>query len=195
MQEERYLDVSTLRNSQYYEERGPNSMKKRKVIALALLVVTLFGVSAGLIGRYLYCGFILQRPEHFTTFEPFSGKLFDIDPEEVSVIAIRNAQSPTDTPAATYFEDEEHIKEFTEFFNSFRYCFWWPGPDERHIGQAFCGTATIKLKNLVFIERAHKYFPESALFSLDCKKHRIWFRNAWYYYRDEEFFEKFNELK
>lgn len=170
-------------------------MKKRKVIALVLLVVALFGVSAGLIGRFFYVGYILQRPEHFTTFEPFSGKLFDIDPEEVSVIAIRNAQSPTDTPAASYFEDEEDIKRFTEFFNSFRYCFWLPGPDEIHLHHAFCGAATIELKNMVYHEGSHQYVPESANFLLDRKQHRIWFHNAWYYYSDEEFFEKFHELK
>lgn len=166
-------------------------MKKRKVITLVLLVVVLFGVSVGLIGRFFYVGYILQRPEHFTTFEPFSGKLFDIDPEEVSYIDIDNHGEPI--KEYTRYEDTEDVQEITEFLNSFRYRFWWPAPDKRHSRTGASDSVVIALKNTVYNKHFNAQVPETVYCMV--QSHRIQLGNAWYYYKDEKFFEKFHELK
>lgn len=167
-------------------------MKKRKVITLVLLVVVLFGVSVGLIGRFLYAEFVLSRPADYTTFEPFSGKLFDLKPEEISHIDIRNSY---DTPADyLHYEDKEEVREIAAFLNSFRYRYCLSGPkDERAFPAGNIAMEYIKVYPAGIDPAYYKY---KALYCIVYagERNAILVNGVWYF-GDEEFFEKFSALE
>lgn len=57
-----------------------------------------------------------------TTFVPFTGKLFDLNPEHPIMVQL---QSGTTGQSIT-FTDPEQIREANDYLNGFRYVFWRP---------------------------------------------------------------------
>lgn len=110
---------------------GWNSIKKLfKHLILILLVCLL--ISASCIGYYAYNAYLIPRIESdYLTYELFSGKLFDIDPQDVKEVFIRRSEEKyTSLHPREYwmqsYESPEEIVEVVQKINSFRYAFWIP---------------------------------------------------------------------
>lgn len=101
--------------------------KKRKKFLLVLLCILLV----------LYILFVATRFSPFTSYVPFSGRLFALEPEAVSTIEIRSintGQWLQLKPAGYTWINGEAVdcaatlEETAALLNSFRYGFWLPNP-------------------------------------------------------------------
>lgn len=66
--------------------------------------------------------FIVTRYSRYTTYIPFSGRIFDVTPEEVRKIRVANS----DACIEVNFDTEEGLEEICDVLNSLRYRSWFP---------------------------------------------------------------------
>lgn len=106
-------------------------MKKRIRLIMILLVIALI-VASSFGYYYAYDTYLIPRIESdYLTYEPFTGKLFDIDPRDVKEVFIRRSEEmytslhPREYWMQSYNSPEE-ITEVVQKINSFRYAFWIP---------------------------------------------------------------------
>jgi len=85
-------------------------MKKWKYVVL--VVVALFGL------------FTATRISPFTTYLPFSGKIFCVDAEDTDMIFVQNGT----TGEQHFFETTEERAHIAQQLESIRYRFWLPKP-------------------------------------------------------------------
>lgn len=76
----------------------------------------------GIIVFSIYLIFAVTRYSGHTTFIPFSGRVLNVEAEELDLIFI---QSGTSGEMITYTSPDE-LQEMTDYLNGFRYVFWLP---------------------------------------------------------------------
>ena len=83
----------------------------KKVLLICILIFALlFGL------------FVVSRYGEFTTYLPFFGKVFSVDPEQVDALFIQNGT----TGEQVFFETAEEKRMMAQELNSLRYLFWVP---------------------------------------------------------------------
>lgn len=107
-------------------------MKKKRKVLCVLLAVVILAVATASIWAYRVAA-VPRANSEFLTFQPFSGKLFDLDPNEINSIYIipRTHQAyGSDINGKTYGEIicnmPEDVEKVTEILNAYRYFFWHP---------------------------------------------------------------------
>lgn len=164
-------------------------MKKRRTVLILALAVTVLAAW----GWYTYRETVLSRPEAYTTFQPFSGKLFQLDPEQIDHIEIfnKNTQSCLESirSESLCYETEEDVKEISEFLNSFRYHFWMPGPK---------GVEAMKMTSTgginIYPKGVKPAYYKYKMMHCMIRDNKMWVNGIWYF-GSEEFFQKFEELQ
>jgi hypothetical protein len=86
-------------------------IKKRYIVLVGLLLLA-------------YVPFIATRYCGHTTYIPFSGRVFDINIEEVEAIRFQSGN----TGRYIKYLDEDEVMELVDYLNSFRYRVWLPEP-------------------------------------------------------------------
>lgn len=94
------------------------SKKARTAACLLILAAAALLTLSAL--AYPYIKARLDLP--YMTFEPFSGRCFDFEPEKVWQVTV-----PGD-PYVRCLKSDEEIAEVLDLLNSFRYRFWRPEP-------------------------------------------------------------------
>lgn len=112
--------------------------KKKRFLAIGLVLLL---VAGGLCGKRVwdweYEHYLRPREnEFFLTYEPFSRKLFDIDPDSVDGIYAKLERPSEDVNRRSY-KSQEDIRAIADYLNSFRYTFWIPGPEERQLPSGY----------------------------------------------------------
>lgn len=106
--------------------------KRKRIAAIAFLILLVMSCAASkLIYDYVSENYLVFREKAFyLTYEPFSHKLFNIDPDSVARIyaALEHGEGNT-----LDFNSKKDIETISEYLNSFRYTFWVPGPGEQEI--------------------------------------------------------------
>ncbi len=151
--------------------------------ALALLIFCIFA------GKYIYEQYLLpRRDSFFLTYEPFSGKLFDLDPAQIETVDIVVKKSP-EGPRHKYIEDPETIKKWTDLLNSFRYTIWSPGPDDREY------LFPMDARFIKIFKRTHTkmFLSPGDTLGIAVEEKRLLIDNVWYY-GPPEFFEELERL-
>lgn len=165
-------------------------MKKRRTVLILALAVTVLAAW----GWYTYRETVLSRPEAYTTFQPFSGKLFQLDPEKIDHIDIFNKN--TEAKPTSYivdplrYETEEDVKQISDFLNSFRYHFWMPGPKGVDAIKMITPTGSIRIYPKGIKPAYYKYKMMHCMI----RDNKMWVNGIWYF-GSEEFFQKFDELQ
>ena len=83
---------------------------KKRWIVLLTVVCLLLGV------------FVVTRYSTHTTYVPFSGRIFDIAPDEVQRIRVANSGACI----FLEFETESELEEICQVLNNLRYQWWFP---------------------------------------------------------------------
>ena len=79
-------------------------------------------IVAGIIIVALYLIFAVTRYSQYTTYIPFTGRIFDIDAGDLDGVTVRNGT----TGESVYFETAEEIESIVCSINALRYKFWTP---------------------------------------------------------------------
>ena len=90
-------------------EKRKFQIKKIHVIRLVILLA-------------VYTIFIATRYSGHTTYVPFTGRVFNINCEELEAVRFQSGN----TGQYIYFRSDDEIKEVTDFLNAFRYRVWVP---------------------------------------------------------------------
>lgn len=85
-------------------------MKKRFVVLIIFAVIIVLGCIL----------FVSTRYSTYTTYIPFSGRIFSITENEVSAIRIQQAGDISD------YSEQSDLQGIVETLNSFRYNYWIP---------------------------------------------------------------------
>lgn len=146
---------------------------KKKIIRFTAVLLALVLLAAG---GAVYQLFIFPRTDSsFLTFQPFSGKLFDLEPAELERITVREENNYDDVHSYTSPEDLEWA---AGILNSFRYSYWVPDfREEKDWVPAGCYPRSIT------ISKKPKYRfgkSEATGFSLHGDD-RIFTVNTWFY--------------
>ena len=102
-------------------------MKTKKAKRIRNLLLIVLVISLWLIGT-VYSDYATVRLEsRHLVYKPFSGVLFDLDPQEVRHAGVRGSFHPHNPLySMTDYETPEEIAWAVEQFNSFRFWFWVP---------------------------------------------------------------------
>lgn len=87
-------------------------IKKRYIVILSIFILLLAG----------YLVFVATRFSEYTTYRPFSGRVFNITSENVKSVRIVNGN----TGYIADYLDDESIRELVNYINKFRYQYWIP---------------------------------------------------------------------
>ncbi|MEY8310718.1 hypothetical protein AALA61_01765 [Oscillospiraceae bacterium 42-9] len=107
-------------------------MKKKRKVLCVLLAVAVFVVALWTAWAFKI-NFEPRINSEFLTYQPFSGKLFNLNPDEITAIYLyKRAHSRLWKDA--YGEEHgevvcnqpEDVEKVIEIFNSYRYSFWHP---------------------------------------------------------------------
>ncbi|WP_312637351.1 hypothetical protein [Oscillibacter sp.] len=89
------------------------TFRKRYIIFLALGGIAILGI---------YISFLATRFSVFTTYEPFSGKVFSINASTIESVKIRDGN----TGDKVKFTEKEQVHSIITYLNNFRYDFCIP---------------------------------------------------------------------
>lgn len=120
----------------------------------------------------------------FLTYEPFSGKLFQIDPSVGLSYVSYHISSPTCTTHVEEIEiaDPATIAQLIDLLNDFRYNYWSYQDRRHHIGKG--GRVYLTLQS------AKRVQPYEVIV---IENNRLTFGDTWYY-GDSAYFEKLRSL-
>lgn len=71
---------------------------------------------------FLMVLFVTTRYSTYTTYVPFTGRIFDIEPDEVRRIRVENGSSLVQVE----FTTQEELEEICKVLNNLRYTRWFP---------------------------------------------------------------------
>lgn len=159
---------------------------RKKIIKRAAACLLILTAAAAIALSALAYPYIRERIDlPYTTFRPFSGRLFDFKLDQVHYIC---TSGDSDSPHMHYFRSDEEITEVIELLNSFRYYCWKPEPmGEKAL--PFGGSRSVSL-DLMYPQTdgstVHIHYV--------AYENRLLFNNVWYY-GDPAFFKKLRELR
>lgn len=126
-------------------------IKKKYVVLLIILLAA-------------YLLFAFTRQSEYSTYVPFSGKVFNIKREDVDAVCIFNGNQVISVD----LDDDQQIQQVVELLNGLRYQFWIPVPPIGSSGYSYLLWLEIDGERIAF-----KF-----------NKNQILVKNVWYFCGD-----------
>lgn len=165
-------------------------MRKKALRILCVVLAVVLFISGCWIYESTYANHFLPSDPDFSTYSPFSGKLFEMRPASIknSLVQVRDAAHVHDPLVWVDLREEngkaekEQLERLAEHLNSFRYWFWMPAPNG--IGPSY---------PYAYLIVNGKKADATLRICYQKGRNRLLYNNVWYY-GSREFFQTLDNL-